>query len=279
MWIRKLAQQSISYTKKSTPCFFRSAHSSVPGRTGLLAIKAGMLAEFDSWGMRQVLTVLLVDNCQVVQTKLEDQHGYTALQLGISDAKYKNVTKPLRVHYEKAGVAPKRKLQEFRIKPEAILPEGTTLQARHFVPGQLVDVCGISKGKGFQGAMKRHGFGGMRASHGVSKTHRALGSTGQCQDPGRVFKGKKMAGRMGTDRVTIQNLKVYKIDPERNLVYVKGHVPGNNGGFVRITDAVKGPHFPSPPPFPTYYPKEDDEMGELYAPADEKDPIAPLEMD
>lgn len=235
-----------------------------------------MLAEFDDWGIRHELTVLIVDGCQVVQVKEAAEHGYSAVQVGVSDAKVKNVTKPLRCHFEKAGVAPKRKVMEFRVKPEALLPVGTSILASHFVPGQLVDVCGTSKGKGFQGGMKRHNFKGMRATHGVSVSHRALGSTGQCQDPGRVFKGKKMAGRMGVDRITIQNLKVYKIDEARNLVYVKGHVPGNAGGFVRISDAVKGPNFPAPPPFPTFVPEEGAALDRvLYAPAAPDDPLAP----
>eukprot|EP00620_Florenciella_sp_RCC1587_P024057 CAMPEP_0182573604 /NCGR_PEP_ID=MMETSP1324-20130603/20315_1 /TAXON_ID=236786 /ORGANISM="Florenciella sp., Strain RCC1587" /LENGTH=298 /DNA_ID=CAMNT_0024788739 /DNA_START=53 /DNA_END=949 /DNA_ORIENTATION=+ len=249
----------------------------VYGRTGALGIKAGMIAEFDRWGTRHELTVIQLDNCQVVQVKEEATNGYTALQLGICDAKEKNVTKPLRVHYSKAGVKPKRKLGEFRVAEDGILPVGTQIHATHFVPGQLVDVCGTSKGKGFQGAMKRHNFAGQRATHGVSKTHRAIGSTGMCQDPGRVFKGKKMPGRMGSDRVTVQNLWVYKINPQRNLLFVKGHVPGVAGGFVRISDAVKGARFPTDAPYPTYEGAMAD--GDLYAPLPDDDPNKPNEDD
>lgn len=231
----------------------RHVHASVPGRTGALGIKAGMMSEFDADGMRHEMTVLALDNCQVVQVKTRDQNGYSALQLGTDEVRAKVTTKPLMGHFTSAGVAPKRVLGEFRVAPEALLPVGTAVTAAHFVPGQLVDVSGTSKGKGFQGAMKRHNFSGQRATHGVSKAHRALGSTGQCQDPGRVFKGKKMPGRMGGRRTTMQNLTVYRVDEARNLVFVKGHVPGNAGGFVRITDAVKGPKFPTPPPFPTHF--------------------------
>lgn len=257
----------------------RTIHESNPQRTGALAIKAGMITEWDKWGNHQELTVLLIDNCQVTQVKDDEHNGYSALQLGVSDAKVKNVTKPLRMHFQKAGVAPKRKLWEFRVKPEALLPVGTTISSGHFVPGQLVDVTGITKGKGFQGGMKRHGFAGLRASHGVSVSHRSIGSTGQCQDPGRVFKGKKMPGHMGVDRVTKLNLLVYKIDLERNLVYVKGHVPGHNGNFVRIRDAIKGPKFPSPPPFPTYELPEDLEEKILYADLGDVDPNTPVDFD
>lgn len=200
---------------------------------------------------------------------------YNALQLGVSEAKRKNVTKPLEYHFKKANVAPKRKLAEFRVTPDALLPVGTTINAAHFVPGQLVDVTGTSKGKGFQGGMKRHGFAGQRATHGVSKTHRAIGSTGACQDPGRVWKGKKMPGRMGSDRVTMQNLEVYKIDTQRNLVYIRGHVPGHAGNFVSIQDAVKGPKFPSEPPFPTAMVEEGDDVEHVrYAPLPDSDPLA-----
>lgn len=244
------------------------------------------MSEFDEWGRRHALTVLIVDNCQVICTKTEVKHGYFGLQLGVCPAKVKNVSKPMRGHFEAAGVAPKRKVAEFRVKGEdALVPVGTRLSAAHFVPGQLVDVCGITKGKGYQGAMKRHGFGGMRATHGTGPVHRSLGSTGQCQGPGRVFKGKKMAGRMGNDRVTLQNLWVYKVDVARNLVFVKGHVPGQNGGFVRITDAVKGPKYPpgTEPPFPTYLAPDDSDGDDApsvrYAPSPEDDPLAPVELD
>ena len=238
-------------------------------RTGAVAIKLGMLGEYDSWGCRHALTVLLVHANHVTQVKTDAGEGYTALQVGAGEAKPKRVTKQLLGHLAKAGLAcgassedaigtpPKRKLWEFRVTPDAVVPPGTKISAAHFVPGQRVDVCGTSKGKGFQGGMKRHGFSGQRATHGVSKTRRAIGSTGQCQTPGRVFKGKKMPGHMGVDRVTVQSLVVYKVDAARDLVYVKGHVPGNNGGWVRISDATKGALFDAPeklalaPPFPT----------------------------
>lgn len=199
------------------------------------------------------MTVLQLDKCEVVQVKTADKHGYTALQMGVGGMKEKNVTKPLYGHFASAGVAPKRLLMEFRISEDAVIPAGTEISALHFVPGQHVDVCGTSVGKGMQGVMKLHNFKGQRATHGVSKTHRHAGSTGQCQDPGRVFKGKKMAGRMGGKRVTNRNLWVYKIDPDRNLLYVKGTVPGKPGGFVRVTDA-RDQKFEdgNPPPFPTF---------------------------
>lgn len=177
-------------------------------------------------------------------------------------------------HFEKANVTPSRKLMEFRVSPDCLLDTGTKISALHFVPGQLLDVCGTSRGKGFAGVMKRWGFGGGSASHGNSLSHRAPGSTGCRQDPGRVFKGKKMAGRMGGKRVTKQNLMLLKIDPERDLLYVKGAVPGCAGSFVRVQDSIKGPFYPSPPPVPTFeldashpdYPKQ-----ALFAPAGEKD--------
>uniref|UniRef100_A0A7S2BM36 Large ribosomal subunit protein uL3m n=1 Tax=Octactis speculum TaxID=3111310 RepID=A0A7S2BM36_9STRA len=246
------------------------------GRTGALGIKAGMLAEFDHWGTRQELTVIQLDACEVVQVKTTKNDGYAALQLGVCAGKEKNAPQTLKNHFAKSGVEVKRKLGEFRVADDALLPPGTKIGAAHFVPGQLLDVCGVSKGKGFQGAMKRHNFSGQRASHGVSKTHRAMGSTGQCQNPGRVFKGKKMPGRMGNDRVTIQNLWLYKIDVDRNLLYVKGHVPGQNGGFLRIQDAVKGPKFPSPPPFSI--PEDmgsDENRAVFHAPLSEVDPHSP----
>lgn len=221
-------------------------------RSGALAMKVGMMPVLDRWGKKYPCTVLHLDDCRVVQVKTVETNGYNGLQLGVGEAKLKRVTISKLGHFNKVGVVPKRKLWEFRVSPDCIIPEGTHVRAQHFVPGQLVDVCGVSKGKGFQGVMKLWNFSGGRATHGNSLSHRVLGSTGQRQDPGRVFKGKKMPGRMGSDRVTIQNLKVIKIDPSRELVYVHGAVPGNKGIFVRITDAIKGPFFPSPPPIPTY---------------------------
>lgn len=217
-------------------------------------MKVCMMNIWDGYAVRIPVTVLQLDSCQVVQVFTMATNGYNALQLGVGEAKIKNVKLPQKGHYAKAGVIPKRKLQEFRVTPDCLLPVGTTIRAQHFVAGQLVDVCGTSKGKGFQGVMKRWNFRGGPATHGNSVSHRVPGSTGCRQDPGRVFKGKKMPGRMGATRVTKQNLKVIKIEPARNLVYVKGAVPGNNGGFVRITDAMKGPFFPSAPPMPTFIP-------------------------
>lgn len=215
-------------------------------------MKVGMLSIFDKWGERHPATVLHLDECQVLHKKTIETDGYTALQLGVGEAKASRVNITTAGQYTLSGATPKRKVAEFTVTPDALLPEGTKISALHFVPGQLVDVCGISKGKGFQGVMKKWNFKGGRATHGNSLSHRVPGSTGMRQDPGRVFKNKKMPGRMGSERTTMQNLFVLKVDPVRDLVYVKGAVPGNAGTFLRIVDAVKGPFYPSPPPFPTY---------------------------
>ncbi|CCI49906.1 unnamed protein product [Albugo candida] len=230
-----------------------------------------MISVWDFYGVAHGCTVLQVEECQVTQVKTSDIHGFDALQLGVGLRKPRNVVKPLMGHLKKAGVAPKRQLQEFRVSQEGILPAGTTLNATHFLPGQFVDVCGISKGKGFQGVMKLHNFSGQPASHGNSKTHRHMGSTGQCQDPGRVFKGKKMPGRMGNRRVTRDNLWIVKIDTIRNLLYVKGSVPGNKGSIVRVTDARKKTP-PVPLPFPTFISQEE-LPAELLAPHSSTDPF------
>jgi len=191
---------------------------------------------------RQVpVTVLQLDGCQVVAQRTAERDGYTAVQLGAGSAKAKRVSQPMRGHFATANVAPKRKLAEFRVAPENMIGVGEEITADHYFEGQFVDVSGTSIGKGFAGAMKRHNFGGLRASHGVSISHRSHGSTGQCQDPGRVFKGKKMAGHMGAARVTTQNLQVVKTDADRGLIMVKGAVPGAKGGWVTIKDAVKKP--------------------------------------
>ncbi len=208
-------------------------------RTGLIARKEGMTRVFDENGHSIPVTVLKIDECQVIAHLTEEKNGYVALQLGAGKAKVKRVSKGVRGHYAKAKVEPKKKVVEFRVSAENLVEVGAEIGANHFVAGQFVDVAGTSKGKGFAGGMKRHNFGGMRASHGVSVSHRALGSTGQCQDPGRVFKGKKMAGQMGNERVTIQNLRVVGVDLEDNLVLVKGAVPGANGEWIIISDAVK----------------------------------------
>ena len=208
-------------------------------RTGLIAQKLGMSRVFMENGAAVPVTVLQVDNCQVVAQKTQDTDGYTALQLGVGVAKAKNTSKAMRGHFAKAKVEPKRKLVEFRVSDDALVDVGAELAASHFVSGQIVDVVGTSIGKGFAGAMKRHNFSGLRASHGVSISHRSHGSTGQCQDPGKVFKGKKMAGHMGARRVTAQNLEIVSVDDDRGLILVKGAIPGSKGNYVLVKDAVK----------------------------------------
>jgi large subunit ribosomal protein L3 len=210
-------------------------------RTGLIAQKLGMSRIFSDGGSHVPVSVLSVDGCHVIAQRTVERDGYTALQLGLGKVKVKNVTKPMRGHFAKAGVEPKRKLAEFRVDPETLVDAGSELSAEHFVPGQRVDVTGISIGKGFAGAMKRHNFGGLRATHGVSVSHRSHGSTGNRQDPGRVFKGKKMAGHLGDRRVTVQNLEVVLTDVARGLILVRGGVPGPKGGFVLVRDAAKRP--------------------------------------
>lgn len=208
-------------------------------RSGLIAQKVGMTRVFSPEGEHVPVTVLKVDNVQVVAQRTQDKDGYTAVQLGFGKAKVKNVSKAMRGHFAKAKVEPKRKLAEFRVSEDCLVDVGAELSAGHFVPGQYVDVVGTSIGKGFAGAMKRHNFRGLEATHGVSISHRSHGSTGQCQDPGRVFKGKKMAGQLGNERVTIQNLKVVSTDEDRGLIMVRGAVPGAKNGFVLVRDAVK----------------------------------------
>jgi len=218
-------------------------------RTGLIARKIGMSRLFTGDGTHVPVTVLQVDRCHVVAQRTEAKDGYSALQLGYGKAKVKNVSQALRGHYAKAKVEPARSLAEFRVSPDAMVDVGAELSAGHFIAGQFVDVAGTSIGKGYAGGMKRHGFAGLRASHGVSISHRALGSTGQCQDPGKVFKGKKMAGQMGNKRVTVQNLQVVKTDAEQGVILVKGAVPGAKGGYVLVSDACKRP-LPEEVPFP-----------------------------
>ena len=208
-------------------------------RSGLIAQKLGMTRVYNDAGEQVPVTVLKVDSLQVVAQRTEEKNGYNAVQLGAGLAKVKNTTKPMRGHFAAAKVEPKRKLAEFRVSAENMLDVGAELSAEHFVPGQKVDVTGTSIGKGFAGAMKRHNFGGLRASHGVSVSHRSHGSTGQCQDPGKVFKGKKMAGHMGSTRVTTQNLEVVRTDAERGLVLIKGAVPGSKGAWITVKDAMK----------------------------------------
>ena len=218
-------------------------------RTGLLAQKLGMTRTFTEDGEHVPVTVLKVENCQVVAVRRRDSDGYDAVQLGNGRARVKNVGKAMRGHFAKAKVEPKRRLAEFRVSGDALLEVGQELSPEHFVPGQYVDVAGVSIGKGFAGVIKRHNFAGMGASHGVSVSHRAHGSTGNSQDPGRVFKGKKMAGHMGDRRVTVQNLRIVSTDSEAGLILVRGAVPGAKGGWVRISDAVKHP-LPEVAPFP-----------------------------
>ncbi|WP_375164616.1 50S ribosomal protein L3 [Temperatibacter marinus] len=208
-------------------------------RTGLIVKKVGMTRVFNDQGQHVPVTVLQLDSVEVVAQRTEEKDGYTAVQLGAGSAKVKNTSKAARGHFAKAEVAPKRKVCEFRVPSDALVEVGAEITADHFVAGQHVDVVGTSKGKGFAGAMKRHNFGGLRASHGVSISHRSHGSTGQCQDPGRVFKGKKMAGHYGDERVTVQNLVVVEARAEEGLILVKGGVPGAKGSWLLLNDAVK----------------------------------------
>lgn len=208
-------------------------------RSGVIAKKLGMTRLFLEDGKQVPVTVLQMENVQVVAQRTAERDGYSAVQLGAGSAKPKNVTEPMRGHFAKAKVEPKRKLAEFRVSPDNLIEVGEEITADHYFAGQFVDIAGTSIGKGFAGGMKRHNFGGLRASHGVSISHRSHGSIGQCQDPGKVFKGKKMAGHMGAVRVTTQNLQVVRTDSERGLIMVKGAVPGSKGGWVTIKDAVK----------------------------------------
>jgi large subunit ribosomal protein L3 len=208
-------------------------------RTGVIAKKLGMTRLFDEAGTHVPVTVLSLEGCQVTAQRTKDKDGYVALQLGAGAKKAKNTSKAERGHFAKALVEPKRCVAEFRVSEENLIEVGAEFAADHFLPGQKVDVAGVTVGKGFAGAIKRWNFGGMRATHGVSLSHRAHGSTGQRQDPGKVFKGKKMAGHMGQDQVTTLNLTVFRVDVERGLILIKGAVPGTEGTFVRIRDAVK----------------------------------------
>jgi large subunit ribosomal protein L3 len=208
-------------------------------RTGVIAKKVGMTRLFQEDGRHVPVTVLALDNVQVVARRESDRDGYAAVQLGAGSAKAKNLSKPERGHFGKAEVEPKARIAEFRVADDALLDVGAELTADHFVAGQMVDVSGCTQGKGFAGAMKRWGFGGLRATHGVSVSHRSHGSTGNRQDPGRVFKNKKMAGHMGARNRTQQNLEVVRTDVERGLLFVRGSVPGHKGSWLLIQDAVK----------------------------------------
>jgi large subunit ribosomal protein L3 len=218
-------------------------------RTGLLAKKLGMTRIFREDGTHVPVTVLHLDEVQVVAARSEEKDGYTAVQLGWGRAKVKNVTKPNKGHFARAKVEPKKKLVEFRVAADAVLAPGAVLSAAHFVVGQRVDVTATSKGKGFAGGMKRWNFAGLEASHGVSISHRSLGSTGNRQDPGKTFKNKKMAGHLGQDRVTTLNLVVAAVDAEKGLLMLRGAVPGASGEYVRVRDAVKRAR-PAEAPYP-----------------------------
>lgn len=264
-------------------------------RCGALAIKVGMMPVWDSWGVRHACTVLYLDRNLVLGHKTMEKHGYIAMRIAAGERKAKNVGKCVAGQYQlvdELKESPPYLVREFRLTDEAhLLPIGTQIHARHFVPGQNIDVAGTSKGKGFQGGMKRHNFSGLPASHGTSVSHRSIGSVGSCQDPGKVFKGKKMPGRMGNERVTVQNLRILKVDRGRNLIYVSGHVPGQKGNFVEIRDAVKKPLWRTDlvlgslerPPLPTFeFDPEIDGTGicmEEFMPMGDVDPLDPDYMD
>jgi len=218
-------------------------------RTGVIAKKVGMTRLFQADGRHVPVTVLQLDDVQVIGRREKDRDGYTAVQLGAGKSKAKNVAKPQRVAFGKSEVEPKARVAEFRVAEDALLDIGAHISADHFVPGQLVDICGVTQGKGFAGAMKRWGFKGLRASHGVSVSHRSHGSTGNRQDPGRVFKNKKMAGHMGSRNRTQQNLEVVRTDPIRGLLFIKGSVPGHKGSWLTVQDAIKLPR-PDAAPYP-----------------------------
>jgi large subunit ribosomal protein L3 len=208
-------------------------------RSGVIAQKVGMTRIFTDAGEHVPVTVLKVDNCQVVGHRTMEKNGYVALQVGVGKAKVKNVSKAERGRFAVAQVEPKRKLAEFRVSEDAIIPVGAEITADHFLPGQFVDVTGTTLGKGFAGGMKRWNFAGLRATHGVSVSHRSIGGTGGRQDPGKTFKNKKMPGHLGVERVTTQNLRVVQTDVERGLILVEGAVPGHAGGWIYVRDAVK----------------------------------------
>jgi large subunit ribosomal protein L3 len=210
-------------------------------RSGVVAQKLGMTRVFTDSGEHVPVTVLRLAECQVVGHRTKDKNGYVALQLGAGSRRAGNMSKADRGYFAKAKIEPKRKLAEFRVSDDAVIPVGAEITADHFIPGQFVDVCGISIGKGFAGGMKRWNFGGLRASHGVSISHRSIGSTGGRQDPGKTFKGKKMPGHLGSERVTTLNLKIVQTDVERGLLLVEGAVPGAKGGWITVRDAVKKP--------------------------------------
>ena len=248
-------------------------------RTGVIAKKVGMTRLFQADGRHVPVTVLQMDDVQVVGRREADRDGYSGLQLGAGKAKAKNVAKPQRAAFGKAEVEPKAKVAEFRVAEDALLDIGATLSADHFVAGQLVDVCGVTQGKGFAGAMKRWGFKGLRATHGVSVSHRSHGSTGNRPDPGRVFKNKKMAGHMGARNRTQQTLEVVRTDPVRGLIFIKGSVPGHKGSWLTIQDAIKLPRSDSAPyPAGLLEPEKIEQAAEEHAPAGLVDEGAVHEM-
>lgn len=232
-------------------------------RTGVLAVKVGMTQEWDANGVRVPLTVLWVDSCHVVQVKTEENEGYNALQLGVGSKRRKQLRATQAGHFERAGLDLKRKVKEFKVSRDALLPVGTELNASHFTAGQYVDVQGTTIGKGFQGVMKRWGFSGGPASHGSSKFHRGGGSTGACQDPGKTWKGTKMAGNMGNKKRTVLSALVYKVDPERNLIFIKGQVPGHAGNFVAVKDPQRVALDHAAVPFPTAILPEEQQWADL----------------
>ena len=251
-------------------------------RSGVLARKLGMTRVFDEGGLHVPVTVLALEGCQVVGVRTDEDRavktkkggdvtrndGYNAVIMGAGDRKAKRVSKPMRAQFAKAGVAPKAKVREFRVDADQLPEVGSTIGADHFVAGQKVDVAGVTIGRGFAGAMKRWNFGGLRATHGVSISHRSHGSTGQCQDPGRVFKGKKMAGHYGSARRTVQNLEIVRTDTDRGLILVKGAIPGHDGSWVELRDAVKTAR-PDEAPAPGAYsaPEKAPEKKEAPAPS------------
>ena len=220
-------------------------------RVGVIAKKLGMSMVFDQNGNKLPVTLLKIDHCQVVDHKTQDKHGYNAIQVGASPVS--KISKPLKGFYTKQKVDLKRKLAEFRVSKEALVDIGTEIKANHYVPNQFIDITGISIGKGFAGVMKRHNFGGLRASHGVSVSHRSHGSTGQRQDPGKVFKGKKMAGHMGATKITVQNLRVVSVNEQDNILIVHGAVPGPENSYLLVRDAKKRA-LPAEAPYPCLYP-------------------------
>ena len=237
-------------------------------RSGVIAQKIGMTRVYTEAGEHVPVTVLRVDNCQVVAQRTAEKDGYTAVQLGVGSRKAKNTTKALRGHFAKAEVEPKRKVAEFRVSPEKLIDVGAEITAEHFIPGQYVDVTGTSIGKGFAGVMKRHNFAGLRATHGVSVSHRSIGSTGGRQDPGKTFKNKKMPGHLGVERVTTQNLRVVQTDVERGLILVEGAVPGVAGGWIYVRDAVKR-KLPAEVPMPGRFRGPANDAATVEAPAPE----------